>query len=523
MKPTRAPRGATSSLRGGHPFRFVQRLFSVLLAVVLGAAPAQATWTIVVMDTRTREVVLAGATCVPDLQLINLCSSVAVGLGGGVTQALVYHGAKPRIFNGLRAGQTPQEILDVILADSPVLQRQQFGVVGLHGPPVNFSGAQTIAWTGGIAGVAGDLRYTMQGNVLAGTAVLQAAEEALLHTEGDLGQRMMAAMHAAASQGGDGRCSCEGVVPSGCTTPPPGMTHTAYTSFLLIARLGDTDSTTCGISGSNCSNGDYYARLTNLGDDQVPDSVRRLQAQYAAWRADLGGRPDHFRTQVVQSDQLLQADGLDTAEVDVALFDVEGAPIVAGGATLVVTAAEDPGVTISPVQGGGDGTFHFTVTAGMTPGPLRLELVVQDGIRDVRLYPDVELEVVPATELFANQLSLSASGNGLVAFDLHAPARPAGAYHLLGSASGTSPGVPWGGLTLPLNRDRFLQFTALKANGEHLPGTLGELDDRGRASAWLALPAAGLQALVGGRLDFVAYYPSGPEGLSNPIAIEVVP
>jgi len=504
-------------------FRHLRRSLPLLLALGLACPPAQATWSIVVLNTRTREVVVAGATCIPNFGVMTPIGSVAVGLGGGASQAAVWHGGKVRIFNGLRAGQTPAEIHAVMLNDAPLPPNHQWGIVGLHGPPQTYSGVQNGPYAGGVAGIEGDLRYVIQGNVIAGAAVIDMAEEALLTSGGDLGERVMEAMVAAARQGGDGRCSCGMGGADACGTPPPGMTHSAYTSFIVIARLGDTDSVTCGQGNANCTNGDYYARLHNQGSAADPDPVARLMGQYDEWRQALAGRADHYMSEVYCIDQLVQADGLDFTDVDIALVDVEGVPVVTAGHTIVATAVEDPGVTISPVTDNGDGTYHLQVTGGLTPGPVRIELVVQDGVRDVRLYPDVEFEVVTPSELFANKLSLSAAGNGLLEFELFEPSRPAGAFHVLGSASGTSPGVPWGGLTLPLNQDRFLHFTALKAGGDHLPNTLAHLDGAGRASAWAMLPSAGLQELVGSRLSFVAYYPNGPEGISNLVEVEVLP
>ena len=54
----------------------------------------------------------------------------------------------------------------------------------------------------------GSLKYAIQGNVLTGALVIHQAEQALRTTQGDLSQRLMAAMHAARLAGGDGRCSC---------------------------------------------------------------------------------------------------------------------------------------------------------------------------------------------------------------------------------------------------------------------------------------------------------------------------
>jgi hypothetical protein len=503
----------------------IRRGARVLLVTGLVAAPVEATWSLAVMNVRTREVVIAGATCLSDLGLINYIGSVAVGEGGGLSQAVVFQGGKVRIFNGLKAGLSPQEILDDIMNVVSSPEIRAFGIVGRHGPPVNFLGEESGVARLGVVGVVGDLRYSIQGSGLAGEEVISRAETALLMADGDMGQRVMAAMEAAATMGGDGRCSCDPIDPPSCGAPPPSFTHSAYTAFLAIARLGDSDNTATCMGGGPyaCANGDYYARLWNKGTIEDPDPVRRLQRQYYQWRLELIGRPDQLLTEVYTTDQLVQADGLDSTSIDVALVDVDGNPVTVGGQTLVATAVEDPGVTISSITDNGDGTFHISVLGGHTPGHVRMRLVVQDGVRDVQLVPDVEFDVVAPQELFANRSSLSAAVGGQVQFDIFDPSTPGGGYHILGSGSGTRPGTPWGGLTLPLNADRLLRFTVLEANGPALPNTLGSLDSSGRATGWINLRAQDLFAYVGGQFDFTAYRPGNPARVTNLVGVQILP
>ncbi len=503
--------------------RSIRRAGVLLAALGLAVPPAQATWSIAVMNVRTREVVVAGATCISDFGLMNYIGSVAVGEGGGLSQAYVYQAGKVQIFEGLRAGFAPQQILDGLLNTTPQIQKRAFGIVGRNGPAANFLGTQAGTAQLGITGSLGDLTYSIQGSGLTGEVVIQQAEQALIQSGGDLGQRVMQAMEAAAALGGDGRCSCNQFDPPSCGAPPPMFTHSSYTSFLIIARLGDLDSTTCGNGSAACTNGDYYARLSNLGNINQPDAVRTLQRQYHQWRTDLIGRPDQLLTGVYCSDQLVQADGLDSASIDISLVDINGDPVTAANQTIVASVVDDPGVTLSPVTSNGDGTFSLTVVGGVSPGDVRIQLVVQDGIRDVQLVPDVELSVVTPSELFANFDSLPAGADAQVQFDIFDSTTPGGAYHILASASGTSPGTPWGNLTLPLNADRILRFTALEANGPALPNTKGNLDQSGRATAWVNFRGQELQAFAGSHLDFVAYRAGSPERLSNLVGLDVTP
>lgn len=80
-------------------------------------------------------------------------------------------------------------------------------------------------------------------------------------------------------------------------------------------------------------------------------------------------------------------------------------------------------------------------------------------------------------------------------------------YMLLGTTSGTSPGVRLGSHRLPINIDSFTEFTLTQANSPALPGYQGLLDGDGRAKASFVLSAAGDPSLVGLRMHhaFLVY------------------
>ncbi|MBI1380549.1 MAG: hypothetical protein GC161_05600 [Planctomycetaceae bacterium] len=77
-------------------------------------------------------------------------------------------------------------------------------------------------------------------------------------------------------------------------------------------------------------------------------------------------------------------------------------------------------------------------------------------------------------------------------------ARAGDLYLLVGSLSGTTPGLPVDSFVLPLNFDFYSNLTLTTPNSGFLPGSLGFLDANGRASAAFTLPAA---APVAGPLD----------------------
>lgn len=133
----------------------------------------------------------------------------------------------------------------------------------------------------------------------------------------------------------------------------------------------------------------------------------------------------------------------------------------------------------------------------------------------------------PCQALSGSTGALSIASGGSVQFSLHAGPSRAGALHLLlGSLSGTAPGIPLDGLLLPLNLDGYLLLTL--AGGGPLTGALGTLDANGQASAALTLPAGALAPAQAGVVAHHAFLLLDPGTLavtlaSNPIPTTLTP
>ena len=94
-------------------------------------------------------------------------------------------------------------------------------------------------------------------------------------------------------------------------------------------------------------------------------------------------------------------------------------------------------------------------------------------------------------------VSVSAGGSQSLALQAGA-AHAAETYFLLGSASGTEPGIPIDGVVLPLAvPDPYFNFTLANPGVPPLTGSLGILDAAGQGAACFALPAASPPGLVG--------------------------
>lgn len=501
----------------------LRRLVPVLLAVLALVPPAGATWSIVVVNRRTGEVGVAGATCLPRLNLLRAIPMVQVGRGGGVVQASGSSDDLIPMAAGLRDGLSPDEILLLVQAAEPSPQLLQTGIVSLYpGAPVTFTGPSVGAAKAGVVGEVGDLAYAIQGNVLAGRQVVLDAEAALLATPGDLGQKLLVAMQVARQLGGDGRCSCSLSNPPSCGTPPASFEKSAHCGFLVVARMGDPD-VPC-LTAGDCVSLRYHLRLNVRGGDaneNDPDPVDQLTELYAEWRASRSGRPDGILS-TVDAVASLPADGLTKRPVTIQLVDVDGVPLATGGCVVRV-AAVDGGRThlgIGPVTDLGDGRYTFTVTAGRSVGVDRLVITAEDDVVSATLFPFLEIESVSPPALHAGRPAVSAAAGGEVPFVLSLPERAGAAYLLLASGAGTAPGIDLaGGVRLPLNRDGLLGLTfRLAGDPRWLPGTTGVLDPDGRAEPRLVAPPGALAAWAGRSIAWSALCFDGRPVLATPPA-----
>lgn len=79
-------------------------------------------------------------------------------------------------------------------------EHRQFGVVDGEGRSATYTGTECLPWAGGIVGDG----FSCQGNVVAGPGVVDAMAE-VFAGPGDLGARLLAALHAGDRAGGDRR------------------------------------------------------------------------------------------------------------------------------------------------------------------------------------------------------------------------------------------------------------------------------------------------------------------------------
>ncbi len=512
--------------------RAARPLLFAALALVLLVPRAAATWSIIVVDRITGEVVISSATCLANFNLRKNLAVVVVGKGAGAAQSAIDLSGVNRlkIFEGLIAGDSPQEILDLLAQTDNGHQSKQYGIVSTDPAqaPITFTGNQAGLAATGVTGTFGaNDRYTyaIQGNVLTGNAVVFAAESALLGTAGDLGQKTLAAMEAARALGGDGRCSCSAQNPTACGTTPPEPFKSAHTGFLVISRLGDTDGVCT--QGGGCANGDYFFERNAQSQVSSLDPVFQLQDAYDVWRAGRIGFADQLLSEVALPADALPADGLSSTLVTVRLVDIDGTPLTAGGATLAVTGPDGAALlgTVGPLADLGDGSYTFAYTAPVlatVPAIERFQIEVTDGADPILLAPFPELRLDAAAGLHSAKDEVSAAAGAQVA--LTAFGQTLENYWIFASASGTAPGLVLPAGNLPLNLDSVLILTATSPNQPPLFGTLGLIAPNGQAKALIDLQPGVLDVLVGGRLDFAAWrFTAGGIVTEGPVGFDVLP
>jgi len=340
---------------------------ALILAGLIGLAPnASATWSIVLTDMATGEVAVGTATCLEFLSIKKLVPVIVVGFGAGATQSQVDPTAKNKkiMVAELLNGTLPKDIIKLMKQGDILKCSRQYGLVDLQGRSAAFSGGCNGQWKGHLKGKIGTITYTIQGNVLTGQPVIDAAEAAVIGATGTLSDRLMAGMLAAASLGGDGRCSCDSGGPQACGSPPAGgFDKSAHIGSMILGRIGDTDAPCIGSTG--CAAGDYWMDL-NVSDGQAgPDPVLQLQALYKTFRKRLRGQPDGIASNVFVGSPVDIGGGLIEVRVDLDIRDLDGIPVPFGGAQIDVHHAPGSGMNFvrTVVQDHGTGAYSVLLYA----------------------------------------------------------------------------------------------------------------------------------------------------------------
>lgn len=371
---------------------------ALLLAMTCGWAisAAHATWSIIIIDTASKEIGVAGATCIVNFDLLTALPVVRVDIGAACAQSAVDSTGvnRNRIWNALGAGTDPNDILALLEANDPAHQSRQYGIADTLGRSITFSGASNGPFAGSLRGGVGSLIYTIQGNVIAGECVLTDARDAILNTPGGIPEKLIAAMEAAKATGGDGRCSCDPRNADRCGCPVPTFTKSAHTAFMVITRRGDIDTTDC-TPGTSCAQGDHYLSLSFAGRSNSIDPVQKLRNWFNDWRTELVGVTDAVESRVTLSRSRVFNGDATPIKMTIELRDWQGMPAL--GVTGV-TVEHDPrgsagSSEISPVFDLGNGVYELDLSVGVAAGRDRFLITAHDAVDEYPLIPSPTLMV----------------------------------------------------------------------------------------------------------------------------------
>lgn len=174
---------------------------SILLLpfMVLNATEPCATFSIVGCNPQTGELGVAVAS--KYFSVGSVVPWARAGVGAIATQAWVNFDYGILGLELLEAGLSPQEVIDSLTAADPNSERRQVAVIDSGGIAATFTGQECIDWAGGIIGE----NCAVQGNILVSDSVVINMVSVFENTRGDLADRLMAALLAGDSTGGDAR------------------------------------------------------------------------------------------------------------------------------------------------------------------------------------------------------------------------------------------------------------------------------------------------------------------------------
>ena len=127
------------------------------------------------------------------------CAHARAGVGAVATQNITDPALGPFILACLSRSESAEEALAAALRATPFGAYRQLLVIGSEGPPAAHSGAEAL----GIVSSAVGVHSAAAGNLLANAEVPAAMVEAFEASRGHLGLRLLGALRAGASRGGE--------------------------------------------------------------------------------------------------------------------------------------------------------------------------------------------------------------------------------------------------------------------------------------------------------------------------------
>ena len=179
----------------------IMLLFSAVLLAQPPSLPTVSTFSIVAIDPQNGDLGVAVASRY--FSVGSVVPWAMAGVGAVATQANVNVGYGQQALDLLRQGMTASEVLKKILADDkfPGKDGRQVAIVDAKGNIAAYTGRNAPHWAGDRQGKT----WSAQGNILVGPQVPEAMGKAFESTQGELAERLYAALKAGDAAGGDAR------------------------------------------------------------------------------------------------------------------------------------------------------------------------------------------------------------------------------------------------------------------------------------------------------------------------------
>jgi uncharacterized Ntn-hydrolase superfamily protein len=127
------------------------------------------------------------------------CIHLRAGVGGAASQNVTDPRLGTQLLDALESGLDVRRALDGVVQGRELIEYRQLTVLGLDGEGATFSGARTL----GVHAARAGSGVVAAGNMLAGTAVVDAVVDAFEGSAGELEERLLSALAAGLEAGGE--------------------------------------------------------------------------------------------------------------------------------------------------------------------------------------------------------------------------------------------------------------------------------------------------------------------------------
>ncbi|WP_138990510.1 DUF1028 domain-containing protein [Larkinella sp. C7] len=215
-----------------------------------------ATWSIIIVDTKTGEIGIAGASCSYNCYGIG---RIIPGKGAVIVQAMSNNDARKKGLEMLKANASPEQIIKALRDPEFDPEEQQYAVVSLNylNDSRTYTGAATHTYHGSLTARG----VSVQGNTLTNEDELQVILNVVLKGQKDalrIDEILMLALVAGSEAGGDKRCGQQ----------------RATSAFIMVAKPTDKPRKP-------------YLELQFFGQKRGGmNAVMLLKGKYEKWKAN---------------------------------------------------------------------------------------------------------------------------------------------------------------------------------------------------------------------------------------------